>query len=51
MYRGGAIMAVSGWQLNRFERTLFRVAIALAGLLVLVRIAAIVLLAALHHTR
>ena len=44
-------MAVSGWQLNRFERTLFRVALALAGILVVVRIGAVIVLGLLHHQR
>jgi hypothetical protein len=33
-------MPVSDWQLNRFERTLFRVAMALGALIVAVRLAA-----------
>jgi hypothetical protein len=41
-------MAVSNWQLNRFERFLFRSALILAGLLVIARIGAMLLLAILH---
>lgn len=42
-------MAVSRWQLSRFERILFRAALVLAGLLVAARIGAIVILTFLHH--
>jgi hypothetical protein len=45
------IMAVFGWQLNRFERFLFGAALFLAGVLIVVRIGAILLLAILHHVR
>jgi hypothetical protein len=44
-------MSPSGFQLNRFERILFKVAIALAAVLVLVRLGAMLLLAFLHHAR
>lgn len=44
-------MAISGWRLNRFERILFRAAVLLAGLLILVRIGAIAVLTWFHHTR
>ncbi|HZP64230.1 MAG TPA: hypothetical protein VFB28_12515 [Terriglobales bacterium] len=44
-------MAVSGWQLNRFERLLFWAAVVLGGTLIAVRIGAMLLLAILHHTR
>jgi hypothetical protein len=44
-------MAVSGWQLNRFERFLFWAAIVLAGVLILARIGAMLLLTILHHAR
>jgi len=47
----GFDMAVSGAQLNRFEQFLFRAAIVLAGLLIVARIVAMVLLAFAHHTR
>jgi hypothetical protein len=45
------VMAVSGRQLNRFEQMLFRVALFLAVLLVVARVASIVFLTFLHHTR
>jgi NhaP-type Na+/H+ or K+/H+ antiporter len=44
-------MAVSGWQLNRFERFLFWAALVLAGLLIVVRIGAVLLLTMFHHAR
>jgi len=44
-------MPVFGSQLNRFERFLFRAAIILAGLLIMVRIGAMALLAVLRHLR
>lgn len=44
-------MAVSGWQLNRFERFLFGAAVILAALLIVVRIGAMLLLTFLHHAR
>ena len=44
-------MTVSSWQLNRFERFLFRAALVLAGVVVIVRIAAMLLLTVLHHAR
>jgi hypothetical protein len=45
------IMGVSGWQLNRFERFLFRVAVGLAALLIVARVAAMLLVTILHHSR
>lgn len=45
------IMTVYAAQLNRFERLLFRAVVVLAGLLILVRIVAMVLLTFAHHTR
>lgn len=45
------LMAVSNWQLNPFERFLFRVALVLAGLLVAVRLGAVVIAWYLHHVR
>jgi hypothetical protein len=36
-------MAISKWQLNPFERVMFKVALALAGILVAIRIGAIIL--------
>jgi len=44
-------MAVSGWQLNRFERFLFWTALIHAGVLIAVRIGAIFLLTILHQAR
>jgi hypothetical protein len=44
-------MAVSGFQLNPFERVLFRVALVLAALLVVVRVGAVIVLTLLHHHR
>ncbi|HUK46356.1 MAG TPA: hypothetical protein VLW06_02145 [Terriglobales bacterium] len=44
-------MAVLGFQLNRFERMLFKIAVVLAAVLVVVRIAAIIVLSFLHHAR
>lgn len=44
-------MAVSNWQLNRFERVLFWLALALAGVLVAVRVGAMVVVWYLHHPR
>jgi len=42
-------MPVFNWQLNRFERVLFRVALALAGVLLAVRVGAIVLAWYVQH--
>ena len=44
-------MAASRWQLNRFEQILFGTALALAVLIVIVRIGAIVIMGYLHHIR
>lgn len=44
-------MAASNWQLNRFERILFRIALILGGVLVTVRLAAMVVLWYVHHPR
>jgi hypothetical protein len=44
-------MAFSGSQLNRFERHLFKAAVILAGLVILVRLAAMLFLTLLRHTR
>lgn len=44
-------MSPSGFQLNRFERILFKAAIGLAGVLVIVRLGAMLVLAFLHHSR
>lgn len=43
-------MAIS-WQMNRFERVLFRVALALAALLVAVRVGFVAVVWYLHHIR
>jgi hypothetical protein len=45
------VMPASDCQLNRLERLLFRAALALAGLLIVARIGAILLLTILHHSR
>ena len=45
------VMPVIGCQLNRFERFLFWSALALAGVLILVRIGAMLLVTILHHAR
>ncbi len=44
-------MAVTGCQLNRFERILFKVALLLAGLLIVVRVGVMLLLTFFHHSR
>jgi hypothetical protein len=44
-------MAVSNWQLNPFERFLFRVALVLACVLVAVRLGAVAVVWYLHHLR
>lgn len=44
-------MAVSGTPLNRFERFLFWGALTLAGVLIVARVGAMLLLTILHHTR
>ena len=44
-------MVVSRWQLNRFERILFGAALALAVLIVAVRVGAILVMGYLHHIR
>ncbi len=44
-------MAASGWQLNRFERVLFWMALVLAGVLIVLRLGAVVFLSILHHIR
>jgi hypothetical protein len=45
------LMAVSAWQMNRFERALFRAAVGLAGLIVVVRIGFVAIMWYLHHVR
>ena len=42
-------MAASNWQLNRFERILFRIALLLGAILVAVRLGAMVALWFAHH--
>lgn len=42
-------MAISNWQLNRFERILFRIALVLGGALITVRLAAMAVLWYVHH--
>lgn len=42
-------MVASSWQLNRFERILFRVAILLGAVLVAVRVGAMIALWFAHH--
>jgi hypothetical protein len=44
------LMAVSGRPLNSFERTLFRGALLLAGLLIAVRLGSIIIFTFLHHS-
>jgi Mg/Co/Ni transporter MgtE len=44
-------MAVSEWRMNRFERILFRAALILAGLIVAVRLGAVVAIWYFHHYR
>jgi len=51
LHIGVLCMAASNWQLNPFERILFRVALVLAGLLVAVRLAAVATVWYLHHLR
>jgi hypothetical protein len=45
------VMAVSDWRLNRFERFLFGVAVVLAGVLIVVRLGAMLFLTTIHHIR
>ena len=44
-------MAVSDKELNRFERTLFRIALLLTGLLIVARLGSMIVIAFLRHTR
>lgn len=44
-------MALYGWQLNRFERALFWIALALAAVLIFVRVAAVFVVSYLRYTR
>ena len=43
-------MVVPGWQLNRFERILFRAALAVAALAIVLRLGAIVIFSFLRHS-
>jgi hypothetical protein len=43
-------MPITNWQLNPFERILFRVALALGIILVAVRLAAILVIFYVHHS-
>jgi hypothetical protein len=49
--QGYQLMTTSGTQMNRFERILFRVALVLAGILITVRLGAMMLTWYLHHVR
>ncbi len=42
-------VAISLWQMTRFERILFRIALTLAFLLIAIRLGAIVVVWFLHH--
>ncbi len=42
---------VTASPLNRFERVLLIVTLALAGVLILVRVGAMILMSVLHHAR
>ena len=42
-------MAAANWQLNQFERILFRIAILVGAILVAVRVGAMVALWFVHH--
>ncbi len=44
-------MPVSRWQLNRFEQVLFGTALALAAVILVVRVGAILVMGYLHHVR
>ncbi|MGB2606176.1 MAG: hypothetical protein WBC78_21395 [Candidatus Sulfotelmatobacter sp.] len=44
-------MPAFDWQMNRFERIMFRVALALAGLIVVIRLGAVAVIWYLHHSR
>lgn len=46
-----SIMAVSGWQLNRFERLLFWAAVILGGMLIIARLGTMFMVTILHHAR
>jgi hypothetical protein len=44
-------MALYGWRLNRFERTLFWIALGIGAVLVFVRVAAVFVVSYLRYTR
>ena len=44
-------MAVSRWQLNRFEKVLFNVAVSLGAALVVIRVASVAIIWYVHHIR
>jgi len=44
-------MAISDWQMNRFEQILFRVALVLAGLVIAVRLGFVLVVGYMHHIR
>ncbi len=44
-------MAISGWQMNRFEQILFRVALVLAVLVIVVRLGFVLVVGYMHHIR
>jgi hypothetical protein len=44
-------MAISEWRMNRFERVLFGLALALAVLIVFVRLGFVAVIWYLHHIR
>ncbi|MFY9674615.1 MAG: hypothetical protein WB817_18970 [Terriglobales bacterium] len=44
-------MAVSRWQLNRFEQILFGAALALAAVILVVRIGAVAIMWYMNHVR
>ena len=42
-------MPVCEWQMNRFERILFRVALVLGGVILVARLGAIAVIRYMHH--
>lgn len=42
-------MPAFDWQMNRFERIMFKVALALAALIVVIRLGAVAIIWYLHH--
>lgn len=45
------LMPASRWQLNRFERILFTLSLAVAALIILVRLGAVGVIWYMHHVR